>query len=101
MYYGSTIEQLPLQDPTLKPGMLTTTAPTGSDSNLKAKKKTQIAGTLAVAGLIGYFVGKKYNQPVVGTLIGAYIPTLIAGNLGRSNISLERGITEFTQTLLK
>jgi hypothetical protein len=83
------------------PSMLTTTAPAGYDSDLNTKKKTQIAGTLAVAGLIGYSIGKKYNQPMIGALIGAYIPTLVAGNFARPNISLTRGITEFTQTLSK
>lgn len=83
------------------PSMLTTTAPAGYGSDLKTKMKTQIVGTLAVASLIGYSIGKKYNQPVIGAFIGAYIPTLIAGNFARPNISLTRGITEFTQTLSK
>ena len=78
---------------------IVTTAPAGYASDRKSKNQTQIIGTLAIAGLIGYSIGKKYKQPIIGALVGVYLPTFIGGNFGRKNISLTRGIAEVAKAL--
>ncbi len=80
---------------------LVTIAPTGHNQNRNNNNKGVILGTLVVAGLIGYAVGDKYKRPMVGALIGAYIPTFIGGNFARNDTSLTRGISEAIYALTR